>query len=311
MISSVFGKTKPISYIIVLSFLFLFYLSVYFFLFPENISQDSVFLQVLFLAVLLLSIFVINFIVSRNKLTGTNTYTILIYSLFIVLFPEVISDGKAILCNFFILLATRRLVSIKSLMDVKNKIFDATLWIGMASLLYDWALLYMLLVLITIWLYQPRKVKNWLVPLAGIFSLAIIGFGILTFIGDADFFKNRYVFSVHNNIGIVRDWKDNLLLIIYILGTVITIFFAFLKLGKRGLGRIVSLRLILMSFIIGIVVMVLEEFPEPLIILTFVPAAVFVTNYIESIKRPNIKEVLLISSVVIPFGLLIIRFLIK
>lgn len=311
MISSIFGKTKPISNIIVLSFLFLFYWAACFFLFPDKISTGAIPLHTLFLAALLFGIFVINFIVSRNKLTGANTYTILIYSLLILLFPDIIVDGKGILCNLSILIAIRRLISIKSLVTVKNKVFDATLWIGIASLFYDWALLYLVLVLMTIWLYQPKNIRNWLVPIVGIFSLSIIILCVLVVMGNTEFFNGHYVFSLQYNNAIFQDWKNNLMLIIYVLGTVFTIFFSFLRLGKTGLGRILSLRLILVSFIIGLVVMGLKNFSESLIILTFFPAAVFATNYIESIKRENIKEVVLISSVVIPFGVVIFRFFIK
>ncbi len=311
MISSIFGKTKPISNIIVLSFLFLFYWAVYFFLFPDKISPETILLHTFFLAALLFSIFVINFIVSRNKLTGANTYTVLIYSLLLLIFPEVIANGKGILCGLFILIATRRLVSIKSLINVKNKIFDATLWIGIASLFYDWALLYLILVLITIWLYKPKNIRNWLVPLVGLFTLFIIVFCVMVVTDNTDFYKNHYVFSFQYKNPIFQDWRNNILLIIYVFGTIFTIFFSFLKLGKTGLGRILSLRLILISFIIGLVVMGLKNFSESLIIFTFFPAAVFATNYIESLKRSNIKEVVLISSVVIAFGMVIFRFFIK
>ncbi len=37
------------------------------------------------------------------------------------------------------------------------------------------------------------------------------------------------------------------------------------------------------------------------ILLTFFPAAVLLTNYVESIKRENIKEIILMFSIFIPF----------
>jgi flagellar biosynthesis protein FliQ len=78
--------------------------------------------------------------------------------------------------------------------------------------------------------------------------------------------------------------------------------FAFLKLGKSGLGKIVTTRLIVFSFVVGLVlnILVSSEGIHP-ILLTFFPAAVLITNYVESIKRENTQEIILIFSIFVPF----------
>ncbi|NJB71515.1 hypothetical protein GGR42_001977 [Saonia flava] len=311
MISSIFGKTKPISFIIVLSFLFLFYWATSFLLFSKNILIGTISLELFYLVALLLSIFVVNFIVSRNKLTGANTYTILIFTLFILVFPRVMANGKAILSGLFILISIRRLISIKTLNNVKKKIFDATSWVLISSLFYDWALLYLVLVFITIYFYQPKKIRNWLVPIVAFFAISIIIYSVLLITGNIEFLENHYLFSFKIDDGIFQNWRNHTLVFLYILSVAFSIFFSFVKLGKTGLGRVISLRLILISLIVGLVVFVLKNLSEPVLIFTFFPAAVFVTNYIESIKRPNIKETVLICSVVISIGIAISGFFIK
>ena len=146
MISSIFEKTKPVNFIILLVFLFLFYWSVQFYLFDFEISEVEIMPSIGILAILLFSVFVVDFIVKRNKLTGTNSYAILFFTLLFVVFPETLGDSKAILTSFFLLLTMRRLLSIKSLKNIKLKIFDAGLWICISSVFYEWALLYLLLV---------------------------------------------------------------------------------------------------------------------------------------------------------------------
>lgn len=78
---------------------------------------------------------------------------------------------------------------------------------------------------------------------------------------------------------------------------------AFVKLGNSGVGKIVTTRLIVFSMIIGLLLNVLisSENLHP-ILLTFFPASVLMTNYIESIKREKIKEIVLILSILIPFS---------
>ena len=302
MISIIFGKTKPINYIIVLSFLFVFYWFVQFFLFDRIYSPDQLIVQVLILGVLSFSIFVVNFIVKRNKVTGTNSFVILFYVLLAVVFPETLSDSNAIFCSFFLLLATRRLISIRSLKNIKFKIFDATVWILVSSLFYDWALLYIFLVFAAIYFYEPKNIRNWLVPFAGLFTVFMITKCVLILANYDGFFAEHYQLKISASVAYFSYWGHSTKLIFFVLGTFLVGLLAFLKLGKTGLGKVVTIRLIALSFIIGILLNILKltdnVYP---IMITFFPSAVFVTKYIESIRRANIKEIMLIAGVLIPF----------
>jgi len=312
MISIIFGKTKPINYIIVLSFLFLFYWFVHFFLFDKIYAPDELFGQALILGVLLFSIFVVNFIVKRNKVTGTNSFSILFYALLMVVFPETMADSNAIFCSFFLLLATRRLISIRSLKNIKFKIFDATVWILVSSLFYDWALLYMILVFAAIYYYEPKNIRNWLVPFAGVFTVFMITKCVLILANQEKILTEHYQLDVSLNMAYFSYWGHSTKLICFALGTFLAGLLAFLKLGKTGLGKVVTIRLIALSFIIGLILNVLKlsdnVYP---IMVTFFPSVVFITKYIESIRRPNIKEIILITGVIIPFLVFLVSVAIK
>ena len=302
MISIIFGKTKPINYIIILSFLFVFYWLTHFFLFDKIYSPEQLLGQTLILGVLLFSIFVVNFIVKRNKVTGTNSFSILFYALLALVFPETLADSDAIFCSFFLLLATRRLISIRSLKNIKFKIFDASVWILVSSLFYDWALLFMLLVFAAIYFYEPKNIRNWMVPFAGLFTVFMITKCVLILAGREEFLTEHYQLDISFNVAYFSYWGHSTKLICFALGTFLAGLMAFLKLGKTGLGKVVTMRLIALSFIIGLILNVLKlsdnVYP---IMVTFFPSIVFMTKYIESIRRPNIKEIMLISGVIIPF----------
>ncbi len=302
MISSIFGKTKPINYIIVLTFLFLFYWLVHFFLYQRVYGYEQLLWQVAVLAVLLFTFFIVNFVVIRNKLTGTNSYSILFFALLMVIFPETLTDNKAVLCNFFLLLATRRLISMKSLKNFKIKIFDASLWIMFGSLFYDWALLFLSVVYIAIYIYEPKNFKNWIVPFAAFFVVFLISYSFLIMTNNQDFFYRHYQFSIQFDADYYLNWANSSKLIIYTMFFFMLSIFAFLKLGKSGVGKIVTTRLIVFSFVIGLLLNVLisTEDLHP-ILLTFFPAAVLMTNYVESIKRDNLREIILMFSIFIPF----------
>lgn len=312
MISIIFGKTKPINYIIVLTFLFVLYWGVHVFLFGRIYSAPQLLQKILVLGALLFSIFLVNFIVKRNKITGSNSFSILFYVLLTVVFPETLLDSNAILCSFFILLATRRLISIRSTRETKFKIFDATIWVLVASFFYDWAVVYVILVFAAIYFYAPRNIRNWLVPFAGLFAVFMITKCILILAGNEEFLAEHYQFHFSFDVAYFSYWGHSTKLSLFALVTFLTGLLAFLKLGKSGFGRVVTMRLIAFSFVIGLVVTLLKlsENVYPVMI-TFFPAVVFMTKYIESIRRAHIKEILLIAAIVVPFLVLLTGIMIK
>lgn len=302
MISLFFGKTKPINYIIVLTFLFLFYGFVHFSLFDRIYTPSALLRQALVLGALFFSIFTVNFIVKRNKITSNNSFSILFYVMLAVLFPETLLDSNAILCSFFLLLATRRLISMRSSRETKFKIFDATLWVLVSSLFYDWAVLYLILVYAAIFFYDPKNIRNWLVPFAGLFAVYMIAKSIFILAGKENFLAEHYQFHFSLDVGYFSYWGHSTKLVWFALVTFLTGLLAFLKFGKAGFGKVVTMRLIAFSFVIGLVLTLLKlsdnVYP---VMVTFFPAVVFVTKYVESIRRPRLKEALLIATIVIPF----------
>ncbi len=307
MISSFFGKTKPINYIVLLTFVFLFYWFVLFFIFEKVYSAQQAFLQLCALAVLSFSFFVIDFIVKRNKVTAPNSFSLLFFALLIVVFPETLADNNAIYCSFFLLLSLRRLISLRSLKNMRSKIFDASIWILVASLFYDWALLYLLLVFMAVYMYEPKVLKNWLLPFAGGFTVFMITYGVLVLAGNTEFLGQHYRFDYAFNKAYFLHWGNSTKLVLYILVISIIGLLSFIKLGKAGMGKVATMRLIAMSFVLGIVLKILVSAADVYpILITFFPAAIFLTKYIESIRRPNIKEIVLMLSIFVPFMILFI-----
>lgn len=312
MISTIFGKTKPIVYIILMGFIFFFYWFVHFFMFKYEYASKQILFQTIVLAAVLLSIFIANFIAKRNQITGTNSYTILFYTMLIVIFPEVLADQNAIFCSFFLLLALRRLISLRSLKSTKLKIFDATLWIVVASFFYDWAALYLLLVYIAIYFYDAKNIRNWLVPLAGLFTAFIILTGLLLLYGNIDFIINHYTFSLDLDTIYFIDLGKSTKLALYAIFTILIGFLTFLKLGKHGLGRIITMRLLAIALVIGFLITFLKSSPKTFpVLLTFFPAAILFTKYVEIIKKINIKEIVLIAAVIAPFLIFLAELIIK
>ncbi|MGB5692394.1 MAG: DUF6427 family protein [Flavobacteriaceae bacterium] len=306
MISSIFGQSKPINYVIILGFLLLFYGVLSFdSLFSAESAQDLI-LRLLVLAILLFSIMVVNFIVKRNQISGTNDFTIFYYTLLVVLFPDVLVDHNAILSSYFLLLALRRLISLKSLKDIKLKLFDATFWIVVSSLFYDWVLLFVILVYICIYFYEPKNIRNWLVPILCLVCTTALLYTSLILFGETAFILEHYQFKIAANSNILYSMQGSVKILLYLILVVVAMIVSFIKLGKLGMGKIVTMRIITIAFFVGMVVTILksQETISPVMI-TFFPASILFTKYVEVIKKANIKELTLILSIVVPFMIFI------
>jgi hypothetical protein len=251
----------------------------------------------------------IDFIVKKNKITENNTFSILYFALLIIVFPEIIIDNNSIFCTFFILLALRRLLSLKSLKDVKRKVFDATLWILVASLFYDLALLYLILIYATIYIYDPKNIRNWLVPFIAIITFSILTLSVSTLLEQKEFILSHYQFSIGITSEYILEWRSSMKMLLYIPISLALIIITFIKLSSSGQGRINTMRLVTLFFFIGMIITIVKSNHEIApILITFFATSVFMANYIENIKKPKIKELILISSIIIPFVVLIIKY---
>ncbi len=297
MISSVFGKTKPVNYILVLSFLFVCFILVRFVQFPPENPIQVLPEQVILVACLLFSVLAVNFIVQRNQLTGPHSYAIFFFALLVLLFPRTLVNGQTLLAHFFVLLALRRLISIKSLRDIKSKIFDGAFWILVSSLFLNWSVLFLILVWAHILLYEPRSFRNWMVPLAAIAAFALIGTATTYILGQPQYFPDHYRFVW---AGLKSYWADlglGVKMVGYLLTVLLAGFVAYLKLGKSGQTKILPMRLAFLTLVVALAVVVFgsSEGQSP-VLLTFFPSTVFLSKYMETIRRDNLREGILMGS---------------
>lgn len=299
MISSFFEKTKPINYIVLAIFLFLFYFTnVFFQLNGQKINQVVPF-ELLLFAVLLFSVFIINQIVRTEKATESNSYAMLFFVLMIVTFSDELVLQNVMFASFFLLLAFWRILSIKSTRNVKHKIFDASLLIAIASLFYDWALAFMLLVFFVIGVYDRKTLKNWLVPFLGMATIYTLSFTVLKLKGDLNFFEDHYQFS----LGLFTNKSFfqvlNIKTLIYLVLSVIVSMVVFVRLRNVSGGKLLLLRIVFLIFLLGTALILFTPADASPVLLTFFPSAVFFTNYFEGVNKRKFQEVILIGCMVL------------
>jgi hypothetical protein len=290
MITSVFKKSTPLNFslvvILMLVFFFLYQIQV-----PTWTTTVIYILQKTGLLVILLAtIFLTSFISKRNGLSRDSTYTAFFCFLYLIFFPNLLNNPNLILANFFVLLAIRRLVSLQTLKETKEKLFDASLWIFIAALFQFWSILYILLVFISVIFHVSRDYRNWVIPF-----IAFMGVSILFVLSSLVFDINSMAFlkescKINFNIDYFTNNYQNAAFSIYVTIALFFVVSIFVTLSNRPLVLLSSYKKVIASFFIGIFVFVLSvNKSNELLVFTFAPLAILSTSHIE-ISQPKLKE---------------------
>jgi len=292
MIASVFSKTKPINYLIIGFFIILSFV-----LYITN-QTDFIFTWVevlkkaFYLGVILTSITLVNFISLKNNLTQNNNYAALLFFIFLLFFPEIFTHENILIANLFLLLALRRLISLRSMKSIQEKLFDASFWIFLAALFHFWSIFYIILVFISIILHVSKEVKNWLIPFIALLSVTIIFFVF------NEFFENQLMFFLLNKSYVSFDFfyfkntYQNIALALF--APVALLFFIshVFTISQKPLNLQSSYKKVLFSFVLGIGIFILSANKNnSYLAFSLAPLAIIGANFIEDLKINWMKEV--------------------
>ena len=294
MITSVFRKSTPFNFLLVGILILLFFL-----LFQiQDLSWLNSVILILKKAttfiILLASVLLTGFIATRNALSKDSSYTILFYFLFLLFFPSVFDNTNLIISNFFILLALRRLISLQSLKASKEKIFDASLWIFIATLFHFWSIIFIILVFISIIIHVSRDYRNWILPFIAFFVIGIF-FMIYATVFDLPIMEFIVKsLQIDFEINYFTNNYQNGALSIY---AAIALFFVvsmFITLSNRPQILHTSFKKIIASFFIGaLIFFVSSNKSNDLLMFTFAPLAIMATAHIEIPQEKLNQEVVM------------------
>ena len=290
MITSVFKKSTPFNFsLVVILMLVFFFLSQ---IQDLTWTKSTIYIlqRVGLFLVLFATVFLNSFISKKNGLSRDSTYTAFFTFLYLIFFPGLFNNPNLILANFFVLLAIRRLVSLQTLKESKEKLFDASLWIFIAALFQFWSILYILLVFISVIFHVSRDYRNWVIPFIALFAVSIL------------FVAVSLIFDVHSirflqessQIDLSLDYfSNNYQNAAFAIYTTTALFFVvsmFSSLSSRPLVLLSSYKKVIASFFIGILVFVLSAHKSnETLVFTFAPLSIMTTAHIE-ISQPKLKE---------------------
>jgi len=299
MITSIFKKSTILNYSLVV-FLLVTFFFIYQFSYSDSAFVTNDFLKIgLLLVLLITSFFFVNFIVKKNGITKNSSYAIFLFLLFLILFPSVFNNSNLLVANFFLLLAIRRMISLQTLKAPKEKIFDASIWIFIASLFHFWCILFIILVYISIIFHASRDYRNWLLPFVAFFATAVI-FLLSAFIFDKSWISHLLNQTQTNfQLDYFTNNYQNIALSLYAMIAVYFVFSMIFTFTNRPLILQASYKKMIFGFLIGLLVFLISPQKENTILLfTLFPLAVMGTNNIEQSPSKVYQEIVLLLLIV-------------
>lgn len=282
MITTIFKKSTPINYSLIGILIIIFFLFTQKNLNFETFSVVDWIQKSGDLAVSLFSFAVIDFISKRNGLTKDNGYTGFFYILFLLFFPSIFNNTYLLIANFCVMLSLRRLISLQTLKFSKEKIFDASFWIFVASLFHFWSIIFILLVFISILFHVGRDYRNWVLPFIAFFSV-IIGFIFFSLLVDKSliwqFLDNIYIsFEFYYFKSIFQ----NISLSLFVMTAFFFVSMLIFSLSNRPLLLNSSYKKILFWFFLGLVIFILSpNKSNDILIFTFAPLTIMASSFVE------------------------------
>jgi hypothetical protein len=300
MITSLFRKSTYINYTLTV-LLLVFFFSFFQLNAVNSVNQATeIYQKVLILIVLLSSLFLVNFIAKKNGLTKSSSYAILFFLLYLTLFPSIFGNLKLLLANFFIILAIRRMISLQTLKSPKEKIFDASLWIFVASLFHFWCILFLFVVYVSIIFHVSRDYRNWLIPFIA------IGTGAIIFLLFSLIFDESWIAYLIKQTEMNFQWDyfvnnyKKIALTIFALFGIYFVFSMIFTVGNKPLVLQASYKKMIVSFFIGILVFLFSpEKSNAILVFTFLPLSILSTNNIEYSQNKTYQEIVLFTVAII------------
>ncbi|MDR2222771.1 MAG: DUF6427 family protein [Flavobacteriaceae bacterium] len=303
MLASIFSKTRPINYIILTILIAGSYAVSVFHLRDIQWSNYEIVKKSSVFVLLLLMTYLSQFIATRNRLVSDNAYVPLLFVSFLLLFPTSVESSKVVISAFFIMLALRRIFALQSLKQSKEKIFDAALWIFVASLFHFWSILFIILLFFSLTFYGAKDYRNWIIPIIAFFV-------VMTFLGVYLAVMNENVLiwatekcSISFDFMYFENMYQNAALSIFVSISLLYFISQALSLPSKPFNMQNTHKKVIISFLIGVAIYIISaDKNNGMLLFTFFPLAVLGSNYIENItqnwrKEANVFSIFLIGAI--------------
>lgn len=294
MIANFFNKTKPVVYFVLTLLLMLYYILANLIFNFESFSflwlTEKVGVLLLIVAFISISIFIFK----KNGLAQRNSYSTLLLVVLLGAFYESMFTSNIIVANILLLLGFRKVYSLKTITEIKLKLFDAGFWFGMAALFYSWSIVFVVLIYLALVIYERISLKNLVRPIIGVLTPIFIYFAYCLYFDNLNAFYNCWSFNLsvnympYNNLRLLLPVTVFLSAVLWAMAVLIP------KVRSSGINVKRSWRLVLSHFILAEIIVIFAPVKNGSeILFVMFPLSVIISNFLRLIPSENFKNSIL------------------
>ncbi len=299
MLANFFSKSKPVNFILIIVLFLIYYVLDNFIYRPVTINLEVLVSIPLFLGIFFLYIFII----TKNRLTKDDSYAFLLFVVGLGCLPQ-LNVAYIVLVKYIMLfLFLRRIYSLRTLKSVYEKLFDSGLWLGVLFLISPEHVLYLFLLFAAVLLFVKITFRTIVIPILGfltpIFLFFTYHFYVETLADFYQIFDIKYTldFNIYNAS-------------FYVISLATFGLITFISIVLRS-GRIFSVSnrfkrswsLLLLHLLVAFSSLFLIEVKDGTeLIAILIPSTILIANWIQSVERKIIVNVVLLLFLVISFA---------
>jgi hypothetical protein len=299
MIANFFNKTTPIKSVLIYSLFVLFYF-VYKIQHADTLFKGVGVIEIiehLFSNILFLTLCGIIF--SRNGFEKTNLYSSLILVLLFGMFPSTLHVDIPLFINFIYLIVYLKITELKYKKEGVNSFFDIGLYIGIAFVFFNWAILMLLLLYVGILLIGKVQLRNYIVPIVGFLTPLLL---VLTYeyITDTRIgFIDDFSFSFSSDFSLYK--KTLLQVPLVVISCIVCISILYTIPKKFGIHNNSKHQYTIVLYMLAtsILMVYFSTYKNRVELLyLFIPSALIIGQFVTDIKKPLFKELFLIATTI-------------
>ena len=301
MLTSFFSNSKPFHFIIVSLLLFAGCFIYIIQDLNEVINYAEITKSLLQNTIFLLLFLLLSFIIKKNRLTQSNSYSLFLFCCFILMIPVLFKESETAFSSFFLLLALRRILSISSKKKIEKKILDASIWITIAALFYFWSILFFIILFVAIIQLGSKNYKLVFIPFVGFISIFVLTTVYQILVNDSLWWFLEYKQLISFDYSPYYSLKLLIPFIFILLLGIFGFIYKSINLSNTPLKEKSKYWILIFSLFIGLVLIILTNAKNGSeLIFLFAPISIFTANFLETVSKKWLSELFLWLVIVFP-----------
>ena len=313
MLIRFFDNTRPITILVlIISLAIISTLSVY--ISFNNVDFKSIYLidnyypslgnitqSVISVFIILALGLMVHFIVHDNSITRDNSFALLFFVILVASHPSLSILNPVLASAFFVLLALKNLLSLHEHKNMTQKLFNTGLLLGIASIIYPYAILYGVLIYLGIVIYGADSWRQWFIPILGIIIPYYALFAWYFWFDDIGFYWNTFFIksfyitdsSFHESVQTIFVWG------VFLLLTIFSIFDYSKNMNQHRPDTRKGYTMTYLTLFIGVIISMIGKINNGQeLIIVFLPISIIWAKFVQHQKK-ELYKILFVLVVII------------